>query len=359
MWPWPQADESLTRKLRDYSFNHVKVNEANMAYTRKLVKDNIEDQVMRYCRQKSKLPILKVEYCGSVYERLETEPADKVVVMVVLKTGKSWMWGEEVSMETSNVTGYVRLRTRWNSKFRKYANPERYLDPERLGRGWLYTLVDQAVRYFRDISSPSGVHLDVYSSGPSVELDVVKKRTGEILLTADLIPCFEFESGDYFVAKPYKGRRYVSSPELLWRQSFSLQEKEMLEKMDSGDGGHRHNLFRIVKTIMTRESGPLGRLDSYHLKTAFMHYISERREKWNGENALAHHFLGYLGNLQTWLECGILPNYWQRDVSILEDFDQGPLEIMAKRLERILNSRAEMNKLLLVSRARWLPSYPY
>ncbi|XP_078344598.1 cyclic GMP-AMP synthase-like receptor 3 [Oculina patagonica] len=359
VWPWAQADDSLTRKLRHYSNNHVKVDEADMAHTRMLVKDYVEDRIMRYCRQKSKLPILKVEYSGSAYERLETEPADKVKVMVVLKTTKSWLWGQEVSTECTSVPGYVYLKTRWNSKFCRYADPERYLDPERFGSGWLHSLVEQAVENFRDSSPFSDVHLDVYSNGPSVELDVIKSRTNEILLTADLIPCFEVGSGDFFVAKPYTGRRCVSSPELLWRQSFLLLEKEMLENVFSGDGGNSHELYKIVKTIVNREPGPLGRLDSYHLKTVFMHYISERRQKWNDKNALAYHFLGFLGKLQSSLENGNLPHYWLSGVNILDDIDQELLINMAIRSETILNSRAEMNEILLASHTYWLPNSFY
>jgi len=56
-----------------------------------LVKDVIEDQVMRHCLQNSKLPIRRVEFTGSTYEGLQTEAAEKVSVMVILKTTKSWL----------------------------------------------------------------------------------------------------------------------------------------------------------------------------------------------------------------------------------------------------------------------------
>jgi len=67
-----------------------------MASTRELVKDVVEGQVMRYCLQNSKLPIRKVEFTGSAYEGLQTDAAEKVSVMVVLKTTKSWLWWQEV-----------------------------------------------------------------------------------------------------------------------------------------------------------------------------------------------------------------------------------------------------------------------
>ena len=46
----------------------------------------VEDQVTVFCQQHSSLPILKLEYTGSVYERLKTEAADEVDVIVVLRT---------------------------------------------------------------------------------------------------------------------------------------------------------------------------------------------------------------------------------------------------------------------------------
>jgi len=194
----------------------------------------------------------------------------------------------------------------------------------------------------------------VYTNGPVVELDVIKKQTDEILLKADLIPCFQVESGDYFVAKPYI-RTPVSGPELHWRQWFSLKDKEMLENMDDDDNGCRHKLFRIVKTIVTWEPGPLGRLPSYHLKTALMHYISKHNQMWDGENALADHFLGFLGELQIALENRNLLHRWLHGVNLLGEIDQELLEKMANRLERILNSRAEMNKVFLAKQTYWFP----
>ena len=53
-----------------------------MARTRRLVTDYVQGQVMVFCKQRSSLPILKLEYTGSVYERLKTEAADEVDVMV-------------------------------------------------------------------------------------------------------------------------------------------------------------------------------------------------------------------------------------------------------------------------------------
>ncbi|KAJ7353778.1 hypothetical protein OS493_032363, partial [Desmophyllum pertusum] len=331
--------DSLTKKLRDYSVKYVKISEKDMSNSRTLVKDYIEEQIMVYCRQKSSLPILRLEYTGSVYERLKTEAADEVDVMVVLKTTKS-----EVMVEDPGVPGYVRLVARMDSNIRKYSSPEGYINPERLRNGWFYSLVDQAIRDFRARSPGSDIQLVLRSHGPAVQLDIHRKGTGEKLLSVDLVPCFQV-GPDYYVAKPYTGRGSVSSPGLLWRQSFSLKEKGILEYMDR-DHGCRHELLRIVKTIVNRERTSLGGLRSYHLKTAFMHYIKDKPDNWAGWNSLGEHFLGFLRALQSYLESGNLPLYWLPGVNLLDDIDRVVVVKMADRLKRILNSEVERNKIL-------------
>ena len=275
-----------------------------------------------------------------MYEGLKTEAADEVDVMVVLKTTR-----KEVTAEDTGIPGYVRLKAAMGSNLGKYASPEGYINPERLRNGWFCSLVVQAVNAFNTNSPYSDVYLKVRYHGPAVQLDIYKRGTGEMLLSADLVPCFQIGPDDYFVAKPYTGRRAVPHPELLWRQSFSVKEKEILQHMDT-DRGCRHELLRIVKTIRTRERTSLGALESYHLKTAFMHYIKGKPYNWADQNSLGEHFIGFLGELQTYLEKRNLPHYWLRGVNLLEDINSVVVEKMAYRLKRMLDSEVEMNKVL-------------
>ena len=274
-----------------------------------------------------------------MYERLKTEAADEVDVMVVLQTTRS-----EVVPEVSQVPGYARLKARSadsNFRTRGYASAEGYINPERLRNGWFYSLVAQAVNNF---SAPD-VKLVVRGHGPAVQLDIVNKVTNEKLLSADLVPCSQIGHDSYYVTKPYTGHGQVSNRDLLWRQSFSLQEKEILQSMDI-DSGCRHELLRIVKTIVNRERTSLGSLESYHLKTAFMHYRKKEVQGWNRGSALEKHFLGFLRALQSYLENRYLPHYWLSDVNLLEDINPVVTRNMADRVKRILNSDAEMNKVL-------------
>ena len=114
-----------------------------MARARRLVTDYVQGQVMVFCKQRSSLPILKLEYTGSVYERLKTEAADEVDVMVVLRTKR-----REIGVIESGISGYVFLKARDDSLFGKYASREVYIDPVRLLDGWFYSLVVLAVNNF-------------------------------------------------------------------------------------------------------------------------------------------------------------------------------------------------------------------
>ena len=70
-----------------------------------------------------------------------------------------------------------------------------------------------------------------------------------------------------------------------------LQEKERIQYMDWDDHGCRHELLRIIKTIVKRDH-ILRLMTSYHAKYAFLYYINTPRN-WCGENALGDHFLGF------------------------------------------------------------------
>ena len=346
LWRWLLADYTLTKKLRDYSVKNVKISEEDKARSRKLMRDYVEDEIIEYCRQNSTLPILRLEYTGSVYEKLKTEASDEVDCMVVLKTHKPWLWNDpEVNVEHTGKPGYVRLKAREDSRLLKYASPAGYINPERLRNGWFHSLVVQAVNAFSNRCPSSDFRLDVRSHGPAIQLDIIKKGCYVKLLSVDLVPCFEIGAGEYFVPK---SNRFLSvpHPELVWRQSFSLREKDTLHSMDRDDHGCRHELLRIVKTIVKRERTSLGGLESYHLKTAFLRYIEMEPQDWAGRNSLGKHFAGFLRELQACLESGNLPHFWLPDVNLLEDINPVLVEQMAYRLKRILNSESEMNHIL-------------
>ena len=118
--------------------------------------------------------------------------------------------------------------------------------------------------------------------------------------------------------------------------------------MDKDDNGCRHELLRIVKSIIKWQRTSLGLLESYHVKSAFVHYITKNRDDWDSRNSrsLGKHFLGFLRKLRSFLEEGNLPIHWHPKVNLLDEITPVVLENMANRLKRILNSEAEIDRIL-------------
>lgn len=145
--------------------------------------------------------------------------------------------------------------------------------------------------------------------------------------------------------KPFKGKRYASNDEFLWRKTFSPKEKQLLASMDKEDQGYRHELLRIVKTVVKRPVTSLP-LDSYHLKTAFMHFIERGDLDWEKGDALGENFFEFLKELQTHMVSRNLPHCWLRNVNVLDDFKEEVVQQMANRLRRILHSEVRLNKIL-------------
>ena len=259
----------LTKKLRDFSVKYVKISEETTMRAKRLVKDYIEDQIIVYCQENSTIKILKLEYTGSFYEGLKTEAADEADIMVILGTPSS----VGIEVIDSRVSGYVRLRARNAPMLSKYLSPEGYIDAESLRDSWFHSLVRLAVNNIKPKAPFSDVRLVVRTHGPAVQVDIFRKGSKEKLLSVDLVPSFQVEES-WYVPKPFEGNRYVLNNELLWRKTFSPKEKQLLASMDSKDHGCRHELLRIVKTVVKRPVTSLP-LDSYHLKTAFMHYIKK------------------------------------------------------------------------------------
>ena len=103
---------TLTKKLRDFSVKYVKISEDDMTLARKLVKEYIENKIIMYCQENSKIQILKLEYTGSFYEKLKTEAADEVDIMVVFKTQRA-----EIKVKESVCPG---LSFSWQEKAQCY-----------------------------------------------------------------------------------------------------------------------------------------------------------------------------------------------------------------------------------------------
>ncbi|KAL9958845.1 hypothetical protein ACROYT_G035914, partial [Oculina patagonica] len=288
-----------------------------MALAKFLMTEVVEKEILRNCFAKSSLPILKLEYRGSMYEGLKTEAADEADLMVVINATEA-----EVAIVEAGVPGYAFLRPVTNdllhSPFRQVCSwRQGYISPHAIHYSWFKNLVSGAVYDFQRRFPSSQYRISVLDHGPAVQLNIYLKLCPlNPLLSVDLVPCFHIMDR-YYVPKPYNRRKLVANRELLWKQSFSLQEKQRLQYMDREDHGCRHELLRIIKTIVKNDC-ILRLLSSYHVKHAFLHYIATPRI-WNGESSLGDHFIGFMNSLYGFLTKGSIPHFWVPHFNVLEN----------------------------------------
>ena len=335
-----QQETDLTRQLRRFSAQNVKIDEGERSWARQMIDRFVKDFIYRRINS-SDLPVLEFEYTGSLYERLKTTRADEADIMIVLQVG-----GSGISA-TKEVPGYYRLQVN-ERPLLKFADTERNVLPAKI-RSWFIGLVTKAVNEIRNQNLAPGVHLIVRAHGPAIQLDIME---GNRELSIDLVPAFRFSAADeHLVAKsvPMVTRSKLScSPEILWRQSFSVKEKNILANMDSRDSGCRHELLRIFKTVISRDPGTFGRLTSYHLKTAFLRYMDSLPsggEPWH-RNKLGERYMGFVRFLQAALNSKILRHYWVQKINLLEEIDVITLNNMQYRLLRFINSPQERSAVL-------------
>ncbi|PFX19295.1 Mitochondrial dynamics protein MID51 [Stylophora pistillata] len=326
----------LTQQLRRFSAEHVKINKEDTHQTKHLVDSYLKNGVLRYIFDNSQpLAISKLEYTGSLYERLKTEAADEVDVMVVLQTDK-----QEVILEDAGVPGFVLLKLlKDDSPLKKYTNTDGYIIPDKLRASWFFGLVQKAVNEL-----VLQGEMKVRSHGPAVQLDITDSNSGK-KLSADLVPTFQIGTIDYFVAKSYTGSIVPACDcKLLWRKSFSLMEKARLQEMDKEDHGCRHELLRIIKSIIRGEA-TFAKLKSYHLKTAFLRYNSNSKVSWD-KDQLGERFIEYLESLYAAVNSKNMNHFWVEGINLLDNIPSKTLENMADRLRKILDSDKERNKVL-------------
>ena len=111
------------------------------------------------------------------------------------------------------------------------------------------------------------------------------------------------------------------------------------------DNGCRHNLFKVVNTVLKREP-TFFHLSSLHIKMAFLWYSSETKDFSNDK--LAERFMEFMEFLQNKLQAKVLQHFWMKDVNLLSEISASTLENMHRRLTRLLSSEQERNKVLSV-----------
>lgn len=350
----------LLKSVRKFNSRVVKIPQKETKWAKERISKYLKP-ILTLCRTNNKQMISHYEYTGSFYEKLKTEKADEIDIMVALK-------GKESDFEVSEIRkGYAHLKPQDSSRF---ASPtftsNEFIMPSKV-RQWFFGSVQKSVNEFKKSKEKEGLPVDlvVTANGPAVTLVLTDKEDQEakkdkdknmmMKLSVDLVPAFLLSDDKHYVAKPLPTPESdetipLNKSESLWRQSFSLKEKELLKNMDKPQleqyAGCRHDLVRITKTVR-RKDPTLAKLTSYHIKTAFLHYQDNVKgeEQWRS-NMLAKRFVDFLQFIMEKVKEETLPNYFIADLNLLQEIGKDTLKNIEGRLTKLVNSSQECNKVL-------------
>ena len=304
---------------------------------------NYSHQLLEWCKKESER-VSHFEFTGSIYECLEVKNSTqgRCVLMAVLK-----MKEEDVAKEELVLDLLYKLKesSPENPKFAEFqAGTSSLFSTEKMGK-WLEELVqtwiDSGVGG-RDVKMSSRQY------GAHVQLEIKDRLRGGTV-SVDLLPCFEFKDDcddtHHFIAMSYMD--YSDAPSsfslsiesTLWRRSFAVKEREILQEMDPRKKGCRHDCLRIL-TVVVSSDRTLRKLSQYHLKTAFLHFQHTETD-WRSEQ-LANRFLGLLKYIHQCVKRKELLHYFLPQNNLLDGYKEKTLEKIERRLLGITSNEKQL-----------------
>ena len=257
-----------------------------------------------------------------------------VIILVALKAKKGYITSDV------NEAGYAIVKALEGSPYKEFSNANGFLIPVKF-KTWLFKLVNSAVQSITK-EGASSVSLKVSSCSTGVKVHIQEQSKA---LEVQLVPAFQLGI-DYYVLPPTQhGYLPVGvAHDTAWSKSYTLIQKALLKDMDK-DYGCRHDLFKVVNTVLQREP-TFSRLTSFHLKMALLWY-NKTTSDWH-KDGLADRFTEFVGFLRDALQQKVLKHFWIKDLNLLTDIPPTTVENMRTRLSRILSSEQERSKVLKV-----------
>ncbi|XP_043942194.1 inositol 1,4,5-trisphosphate receptor-interacting protein-like [Protopterus annectens] len=179
-----------------------------------------------------------------------------------------------ISKDESGFSFEQTARYRKPGNFLEKMCNDHYLSSKAV-REWFQSLADRAANVFK-----GDERLVFKQQGPARTLKII--RNGNPTISVDLVPAIKNDNV-YLVAKIYGGQFEMDHcKDVLWRLSFSVQEKAFLEQKDltlPKNACHKRAL-QILKYLKQEERNSetppphwCTSLSSYHLKTLWLHQL--------------------------------------------------------------------------------------
>ncbi|XP_070548408.1 cyclic GMP-AMP synthase-like receptor 3 isoform X1 [Ptychodera flava] len=178
------------------------------------------------------------------------------------------------------------------------------------------------------------IDVRIGTAGPAgkVEVRSLTNSYGGRRLKIDLVPAV-WISHKYYVAKSDK-YDYSEGAELKWRVSNSDAEKAAVESA----GEEKRKVLKIAKAFCLLDA-PLAVLDSYYLKTVFLHMLDKYKGHWTDTGK---YFKLFLDELLRYLREKSLPMYLMPRHNLIKNFvNSTSLSNIIGRLGRLLRKGDE------------------
>jgi len=389
---------TMLQALRKYEAAKVKIPKERSQWTREIA-DTLLEYIRKYCKKEAPDIFSHLEYTGSFYENLKTGDADEIDIMLALDTKSD----AHLTIEDVNLPGYARIKAAKGSKYRKpkkkdklnFATGDGYIRPNKI-RSHFFSLVQKAVNeYKKDMTKEekvkeekaklpstkdkkSGIdgkrlNLKVRDNGPAITL-VIENKSMAMKLSVDLVPAFLFKEKKADGAPHAEAKHYVAKVpleelvskhelpkgckrEMLWRRSFSLDEKKKMQNLDKDDKSCRRAVVKILKTIVKSDS-TLAKLSSFHVKTAFLHYNfddGQAKLEWS-KDKLEERIKGLMEYLLQSIKDKNLTNFFIPELNLLEELENVNLVNIDGRLTKLLENENELRRILFVEHSELSPS---
>ena len=338
-----QSSAKLQRRLRNVLARKGRLDKDELQWTKQTVW-NYSHQLLEWCKRDAE-PIRHFEYTGSIYECLEVKsnPQGQCVILAVLKLAKEEVEEEEI---VPNLFYRIKESNFECPKFAEFQSGASVFFSAEKTSLWLEELLQA---WIDSGAVKEDVKLSCRQFGAYCQLDIKDRLQGGTV-SIDLLPCFEIKDADgiahHFVAKSYgdfvdNGTTPSSlpNPSSLWRHTFAVQERDMLQEMDPRKKSCRHDCVRLVLILFSSDR-TLRKFSPYHLKTAFFHF--QRTEThWKAEQ-LATRFLGLLQHIHHCVMKRELLHFFTPRNNLLSDYKEATLQNIQRRLLGITTSEKKL-----------------
>ncbi|XP_023313312.1 uncharacterized protein LOC106649504 isoform X1 [Trichogramma pretiosum] len=301
----------------------------------------------------------RIAFGGSYYKGTKYGSPNEFDLYLVHKLDH---WSIDLVIDTNhNKVGYVKIKInyrggrdpnclRYKEELKKITDSNDYLDQNKF-RSWLESVIMSAFNTLR--RGPSGYELyhggrTYYmrhkKSGPAFTI-MIGKPNGDDVFDVDLVPCIEFNgvqlSSGYkrynedkrpfrVVPKPLYGS--IWNDNLLWRLSFSENEKAMLNK-----SGAVKSIIKLMKKF--RDTHDLKSIVSYYMETIFFHELENHKKDLDQfvRGSKTWLFMHGLRKLKEALEKEKLPFFWHSGLNLFEKMSSATMQNHANRIRNIID----------------------